>query len=257
MQHKLSVLIITKNEEENIKPLLSSIDFADEIVVVDSGSTDKTVTIAEALGAKVLFREFDYHAAQKNWGLEQLQNNWVLIVDADERIPNELKEEIISILNQENIKEKAFWIKRENFLMGEKVNYSGWQNDKVIRLLDKNFCKYNDKLVHEEIETKEKTGVLKHRLIHSTYKDFKTYFDKLQKYSTQKAIIKSEKGENINLYYLIVKPGAKFFKRFILEKGFLDGKIGVVISSMAAFHDFLVYVKVWRIKNGEDVSTLD
>ncbi len=257
MQHKLSILIITKNEEENIKALLSSIDFADEIVLVDSGSTDQTVRIAEDLGAKVLFREFDYHAAQKNWGLAQLQNNWVLIIDADERIPETLKEEIVSVLHKETILEKAFWIKRTNFLMGEQVNYSGWQNDKVIRLFHKSFCKYSDKLVHEEIETKDKVGMLNHNLIHYTYKDFKTYFAKLQKYSTQKAIIKSEKLQTVNLYHFIVKPGAKFFKRFFMEKGFLDGKIGMIISSMAAFHDFLVYLKVWRIKKGEDITTLD
>jgi len=257
MQHKLSVLIITKNEEQHITALLPSLDFADEIVIVDSGSTDKTVESAKSFGAKVLFRAFDYHAAQKNWGLTQLNNDWVLVIDADERVPNELKEEIISILNREHIQEKAFWIKRTNFLMGEKVKYSGWQNDKVIRLFDNSCCKYNDKLVHEEVETKEKIGVLTHRLEHYTYKNFKTYFDKLQKYSTQKAIIKSKKYKSVGLYHLIAKPGAKFFKRFVIEKGFLDGKIGIVISSMAAFHDFLVYLKVWRIKNGEDIDSLD
>lgn len=257
MQQKLSILIITKNEEEHIKPLLSSISFADEIVVVDSYSTDKTVAIAEELGAKVLFREFDYHAAQKNWGLQQLHHNWVLVIDADERVSDDLKEEITTILKQPIIKEKAFWIKRENFLMGERVKYSGWQNDKVIRLFNRKFCKYNDKLVHEEIETNEKVGVLKHKLMHYTYKNFKTYFGKLQKYSTQKALIKSEKHQKINLYHLIIKPGTKFFKRFVLQKGFLDGKIGVIISSMAAFHDFLVYLKVWRIKKGEETTTLD
>lgn len=257
MREKLSVLIITKNEEEHINALLSSIDFADEVVVVDSYSTDKTVILAEELGAKVLFREFDYHAAQKNWGLKQLQNDWVLVIDADERISSNLKEEIIAVLNKENLREKAFWIKRENFLMGKKVKYSGWQNDKVIRLFNRKFCKYGDKLVHEEIETNEKVGFLKNKLIHYTYKNFKSYFNKVQKYTTQKALIKSKTHSTINFYHLVIKPLAKFLKRYILEKGFLDGKIGVIISSMAAFNVFLVYLKVWRINKGEEVAKLD
>lgn len=251
MSKKLSILIITKNEEENIKPLLSSLDFGDEVVVVDSYSTDKTTEFAEKLGAKVLYREFDYHAAQKNWALKQLKNDWVFIIDADERIPDSLKEEIISFLNKEETKEKAFWIKRVNFLMGEKVKYSGWQNDKVIRLFNKHFCTYNDKLVHEEVITDDKIGILKNKLEHYTYKDFNTYFEKFQKYSTQKALIKSKKHKKINLFHLVGKPSFKFFQRFILKKGFLDGKIGIIVSSMAAFHDFLVYLKIWRMKNGE------
>ncbi|WP_196886776.1 glycosyltransferase family 2 protein [Aureivirga sp. CE67] len=254
MSNKLSVLIITKNEEEHMKPLLSSIDFADEIVVLDSYSTDKTTEIAEEMGAKVLYRKFDYHAAQKNWGLEQLKNDWVLIVDADERIPEDLKSEIKSILNQNEIKEKAFWIKRINYLMDCKVQYSGWQNDKVIRLFDRKHCKYNDKLVHEEIETTEKIGVLKQKLEHYTYKDFKTYFEKFQKYSTQKALIKFKKGKKAGLFELLIKPGFKFFQRYIMKLGILDGKIGVVVCSMAAFHDFLVYLKMWRMQNGEKLD---
>lgn len=255
MKHKLSVLIITRNEEDNIKELLGTIDFADEVVVLDSYSTDKTVAIAEELGARILYREFDYHAAQKNWGLTQLEHDWVLIIDADERIPNELKDEISTILNKIDIEEQAFWIKRINFLMGQKVKYSGWQNDKVIRLFNKQFCKYNDKLVHEEVETSEKVGVLKNRLEHYTYKNFTSYFIKFQKYSTQKALIKSKKYSKITAFHLLCKPGFKFFQRYILKKGFLDGKIGVVISSMAAFHDFLVYLKIWRIKNGEEFTS--
>ena len=257
MQHKLSILIITKNEEKFIKSLLTSLDFADEIVVVDSGSTDKTTEIAKELGAKVLFREFDYHSAQKNWGLQQLKNDWVLILDADEKVSDELKQEIKSILNKRDIEEKAFWIRRKNFFMGEEVKYSGWQNDKVIRLLHKGFCKYDDKLVHEEIETNEKVGVLNNKLLHYTYKDFKTYFKKFQKYSTQKALIKNEKHEKVGFFHLAIKPGIKFFKHYVLHKGFLDGKVGLIISIMESFQDFLVYLKVWRIKNGEDISKLD
>ncbi len=254
MQHKLSVLIITKNEEEHLKELLNSIDFANEIVVVDSYSTDATVKVAESFGARVLFREFDYHAAQKNWGLKQLKNDWVLIIDADERVPENLKKEITTILNKEVIKEKAFWLKRVNYLMGKKVKYSGWQNDKVIRLFHKSYCKYNNKLVHEEIETTEEIGTLKHKLLHFTYKNFTLYFAKFQKYSTQKAKLKAKKYKTITLFHLLVKPGFKFFQRFILKLGFLDGIIGVVIASMAAFHDFLVYLKIWRINNGENLE---
>ena len=248
MQKSVSIIITTKNEEKNLKELLPTLSFANEIIVVDSFSTDKSIEIAKSFNSKTFQREFDYHAAQKNWGLQKTTNNWVLILDADERISKELETEIKNVIDSNPI-EKAFWIKRRNFLMGKEVKYSGWQNDKVIRLIDKRFCKYNNKLVHEEIETSERTSTLTNKLTHFTYTDINQYFDKFFKYSTQKAILKHRKGKKSNLFHILIKPSFKFFKRYIINKGILDGVIGGVVCAMAAFQDFVVYLKLWRLKN--------
>ena len=141
---KISAIVTTKNEEHNIVNALKSVSFADEIIVVDSFSTDKTVELAKPLATKIFQRKYDSPSKQKNWAMQKVKFEWIIILDADERVTLKLQEEIKKILkNQSDF--DGFWIKRENFFMNKKVKFSGWQGDKVIRLIKKDKCKYDNK----------------------------------------------------------------------------------------------------------------
>lgn len=248
MAHQLTALIPTKNEVNNIEAVIASVSFADEILVVDSFSTDGTVEKAMNLGAKILQRTFDYHAAQKNWAIPQAKHDWILLVDADERVTPELKKEIIFVLQQKEIKEKAFWIKRINHFMGQRVHYSGWRNDAVIRLFDKKYSRYEDIFVHEEIICTGTTRKLKHKLSHNTYKNFDAYIQKMNRYATQQAKVYDLKTGKITPYHLVLKPFWGFFKHYIVQSGFRDGFVGFTIGYIQAYVVFMRYVKLWLLR---------
>ena len=247
---KLTAIIPTKNEAHNIEAALKSVLFADEIMVVDSFSTDETVQLARTYTDFVLQREYDYPASQKNWAISQASHEWVLLLDADERIPHELQMEIIEILKNGTDK-SAFWIYRRNHFMGKPIRFSGWQNDRVIRLIRRDKCRYADKLVHEEIETNGEVGVFKNRMLHFTYTDLKTYLEKMDRYTTWAAMEKMKKNRRVNFFHLGIKPLYRFFTHYFLRFGFLDGKHGLIISVLSAYSVFLRYVKIFRLKENE------
>ncbi|KAA9333799.1 glycosyltransferase family 2 protein [Adhaeribacter soli] len=251
--HKLSAIIITKNEELNIAGVLDSVAWADEILVVDSFSTDKTLEIASRYPVRILQRPFDNHARQKNWAFTQASHRWVLVVDADERVTEKLATEIKAILAGSPDK-AAYWIYRKNYFMGSEVKYSNWQNDKVIRLLDRTRGAYADRSVHEEIETSGPVGSLKNKLIHNTYRDFEHYFEKYIRYSWWSARDRAKKTKQVTLFHLALKPLFRFFRQYILKLGFLDGKVGFIIASMSAYSVFLRYLIVWRMQAGETMK---
>ncbi|MCH8318781.1 MAG: glycosyltransferase family 2 protein, partial [Bacteroidetes bacterium] len=189
----LTVIIPCKNEAHNIEQVLQSVSWADEIMVVDSFSTDKTVEFAKKYTDFILQHECidsmtqQYvDSAQKNWAIPQANNEWILLVDADERVTAELKQEILEVLNN-NPQEVAFWIKLENYFMGKKIKYSGWQHDAVIRLFKRDHCKYEQKYVHAEIVANGKIGYLKSKLLHHTYKGLKHYLEKWDRYTSLSA----------------------------------------------------------------------
>jgi glycosyltransferase involved in cell wall biosynthesis len=247
---KLTAIIPVKNEEHHIEGVLQSVAFADEIMVVDSFSTDKTLELAKKFTDFILQREYDYPAAQKNWAIPQASHEWVLLMDADERITPELQAEICGLLGRD-IQESAFWIYRRNHFMGKPIRFSGWQHDRVIRLIKKEACRYNDKLVHEEIVTRGKVGRLKNPMLHFTYTDLKTYLAKMDRYTTWSALEKSKKTQKVTLFHLALKPGYRFFAHYFLRLGILDGKEGFIISALSAQSVFLRYLKIFRLKNNE------
>ncbi len=180
--HKLTAIIPCKNEEDNIEDVIKSIDFADEVMVVDSFSTDNTVALARKHTDFIIERIYDYPAAQKNWATPQANYEWILLLDADERATEALKEEVLAILKGEPEKD-AYWIRRENYFMGKKLNFGGTQGDKVIRLFKRDVCRYEDKNLHEEIITEGKVGMLKHKLLHYSYKSLEHYLAKINRYT--------------------------------------------------------------------------
>ena len=253
--HPLSVLITTFNEAEHIRDVLESVSWADEILVVDSFSTDATITLAEEFKAnifkgkmKILQRKYTSPAEQKNWAIPKVQHGWILILDADERVTPDLKNEIQILLQKEPTKD-AYWIPRQSFFMGKKVKYSGWQGDAVIRLLKKEKCRYANVQVHEEIVTQGiEVGRLQNKLEHYTYRDLNHFLAKMERYADWSAQDHFAKTPKVTFFHLYLKPTFRFFKHYIFQLGFLDGKVGFIISVIMAWGVFLRYVKIEEMR---------
>ena len=250
--HPISVIITTHNESENIAACIDSVSWANEIIVVDSFSSDSTVEIAKNKNAIILQREYIGPSDQKNWAIEQVKNEWVLILDADERVSMALQNKIQSILNQSTINEDLFWIARQNYFLGKKINYSGWQNDKVIRLFRKEKGKYNDKQVHEEIITQGlKVGMIAEKLDHYTYKSMHHFLAKMDRYALWSAKDHAAKTKSVGIFQLFFKPLYRFIQHFFLKLGFLDGLTGFIISLIMAWGVFLRYVYLIDLKKNK------
>ncbi len=250
----ITVLITCFNEENNMEALLKSVQWAAEILIIDSFSTDRTLEIAQQYPTKILQRTYQGPADQKNWAIPQATYPWILILDADERVTSELAKEIRQILQ---IKESqdGYWIKRKNYFMGQHIRHSGWGNDKVVRLIQRDKCQYDDKQVHEEIDTSTiKIGQLNAYLIHNTFKDVDHYLAKIQRYARWSAQDYAHKTTRVTWFHLYGKPAFRFFKHFILQKGFLDGKVGFIISSIMAWGVFLRYVHLKQLLSKKEPS---
>lgn len=253
---KISAIIPCFNEEANIKSAIESCLFADEIIVVDSFSTDKTLEIVRQFPqVKLLEHEYINSAAQKNWTIPQASYDWIFLLDADETTNEKLINEIKQTV-QSNPNEVAFWIGRDNYFMDKKLDHI-WSGDAVIRLFRKSKCSYEEKHVHAEIKTDGTVGKLKNSMAHDTYKGkgLEAHLLKGQRYTTWAALDRVKKIKKVTLYHLLVKPYFAFLKRYILQLGILDGKQGFIISCMGAWNVFIRNVKVWRMHEGEVFDT--
>lgn len=245
----LSVIITTLNEEDNIEGVITSVKGAAEVLVIDSFSEDNTRVLAEAKGATVYERKYAGPADQKNWAIPKAKYEWILILDADERVTPALWQEIQQLLSQETIPYDGFWISRQNYFMGQKVNYSGWQGDAVIRLIRRDICRYNQKQVHEEIETKGvRIGRLVHKMDHYTFKNATHFLDKMRRYGEWSAKDHLAKTHSIGILQLFGKPFFRFMKHYFIQRGVLDGRVGFIISAIMAWGVFLryLYMLEWK-----------
>ena len=245
---KLTAIIPAGNEIHNIESVIKSISFADEVLVVDSFSSDGTFEIAKKLATKVIRRDYEYSASQKNWAIPQAAHDWILLVDADERVTPELKNEIVLLLQNPPQDIAAFWIGRNNHFMGEKVNYSGWRNDSVIRLFKRDLCVYQDKHVHAEILVNGKIGRLKNKFYHNTYITFDKYIEKMNRYATWQSKDYDKKTGKLTPYHFIIKPIWGIFKHYILQRGFRDGVVGLAIGYIQGYVIFMRYIKLWLLR---------
>lgn len=248
---KITAIIPVFNEEHNIEEALKSVAFADEILIVDSFSTDRTVSIAKKFTDKILQRKFDYPASQKNWAIPQASHEWILLLDADERVTPQLKEKIQTILQNPPQDIAGYWIYRKNHFMGKHVRYSGWQNDKVVRLFRKSMCKYEDKMVHEEIQTDGKLGFISERLYHNTYVSLDNYIAKLNRYAYWQARDYDKRTNLLTPYHFFIKPLWRFFKHFVIQQGFRDGVVGFTISFLQSYALLMRYIKLWLYRRGQ------
>lgn len=251
----ISVIIPTYNEAHNIRAALESVAWADEILVVDSYSTDETIDIAREYTSFILQREYKHSADQKNWAIPQVTHQWVLLLDADERVTPGLRDEIQGWLQQEEIPYDGFWIGRQNHFLGKKVNYSGWQGDAVVRFFRKT-CRYEDKNVHAEIiTTGKRIGKLQHKLLHFTFRDSTHFLNKMMRYGKWSARDYAPKTPRVTLYHLWIKPAFRFFKHFVIQRGFLDGRTGFIISVIMAWGVFLRYLNIIELRRAEQQDT--
>ncbi len=249
----LSVVITTNNEEPNIGRTLAAVAFADEILVVDSFSTDRTVAIAREHGATVMERAYTGPADQKNWAIPRATHEWILLLDADEVVTPELAREITTLLAAPRIDKEAYWISRDNFFLGQPIRFSGWQNDRVIRFFHRDKARYRPVQVHEEIDTDGlQVGQLQGRLLHYTYRSLAHFLAKMERYADWSARDHAPRTGTITLYHLWIKPAFRFFKHFVWQQGFRDGRAGFMVSKIMAWGVFLRYAKLIEIRKNEN-----
>jgi glycosyltransferase involved in cell wall biosynthesis len=229
-KEKLTALIITYNEMGYIEKCIDSVSFADEIIVVDSFSTDGTFNfLKDHPKVKVIQNPFENFTAQKSFALKQATNDWVLFLDADEIVSTSLQMEISETVSSDT-EIAAFWFYRQFMFKNEKLNYSGWQTDKNYRLFRKSKASFSDcKIVHETLDVDGTSGILKEKLIHYCYKNHEDYKGKMLKYGRLKAIESFYREKKYSYAMMIAKTSWKFFNHYILRLGFLDGKKGFII----------------------------
>ena len=252
-EEKLSGLIITYNEEKNIAEILECFDFCDEVIIVDSFSTDKTLEIAKNLPkVKIIQHPFHHFTEQRNIALEHAKNDWVLFLDGDERITPALKNEIIEILHSKHPKD-AYYFYRNFFFEGREIHFSGTQNDKNFRLFRKSKTKYvTDKKVHETLDITENIGILKNKLLHYSVSDITSYRRKMIHYGQLKGQELFAKGKRYSFFTQWGKTLFKFFKSYVLQLGFLDGKDGF---SLCKLQTLSVYETYQSLKSEEKQIT--
>ena len=250
LRNKISALIITFNEQDNIQQVIDNVGFADEIIVVDSFSTDNTVDIIkENPKVKLIQRKFVNYTDQKSFAMERASHDWVLFLDADERLTDKLKNEILHTVNKTNNNIVAYYFYRTFMFKNSRLYFSGWQNDKNYRLFRKskvNFTK--DRIVHETLIVDGETGILKYKLIHYSYKNFEDYKGKMLKYGQMKANEEFKKGKKAKWFHFIFRPLYKFLNHYLLRLGILDGKKGITICYLNALGVHARYKELKRLQ---------
>lgn len=254
----ISVIILTKNEAENILPCLRSVDFAGEKIVVDDFSTDNTRELARKAGAIVYKRQLDNFASQRNFALTKAKYDWVFFLDADERVTPALRQEILAVLTQAaagRTVAAGFRLARHNNIFGQTLRYTDWYPDYQLHFFRKSKGRYTRK-VHEQVVVDGQIADLKTPLEHQNYDTIDQFITKnyLQYASLEAQILRSE-GYHFTVADLIRKPFGEFLRRFFLRQGYRDGVHGLIASILVAFATFVVYTKVWE-KEGFPVGDI-
>lgn len=241
----LSAAVITKNEEGLLPSCLQSLAFADETVVVDSGSSDKTVEIARGFGCRVYVEKWKGFGPQKQSALEKCSNDWVLVIDADERVPDETQKAIEEVLKSPDA--GAYSFRRKNFLHGKWIRHSDWWPDRQVRLVRKSGGRFTG-TIHEKWLAEGKIKALDSHIEHRSFTDYSDMLDTLDSYSTELALKLYENGKRANSLSPVLHGMAIFIKTYILKRGFLDGFDGLVISLNKGMGSFFKYAKLIELQ---------
>lgn len=247
---KLSATLVTLNEERNIARALESLRCADEILVVDSGSTDRTREIAARLGARVIEEPWRGYAAQKNFAAQAAAHDWILSLDADEALNEELEGELLA-LKHSDPPFKAYSMPRLAQYCGRWIKHSGWYPDRKIRLYHRAFADWKGSYVHESVVSQQPAGQLNGHLLHFTCASLAEHVRTVDRYTTLAARELAERGVDIPLRRLTLDPAWTIFRTYILRRGFLDGPQGIAIAWMAGFYTFLKYAKAREALNAD------
>lgn len=242
---RLTAVLITLDEERHLADCLVSLaGVADEIVVLDSGSTDATAELASAAGARVSVRPFDGYGPQKQAALELATGDWVLSIDADERVTPELASEIRRVIAQPGAP-AGYWVRRELVYLGVPLRHGGAESDWVLRLVRRAQARFSPDLVHERILVDGPEARLQGTLLHLKYRTLSEHLRAIDRYTTLIAERKGARGARFSAWHLLRIPW-ELFVRLVLKLGVLDGRAGVIHAVMAAFYGFLKYAKLWR-----------
>jgi glycosyltransferase involved in cell wall biosynthesis len=242
----LSVIIITKDEEKNIRFCLQSVMWADEIIVVDAGSQDRTVDIVKEFTQKIFSRPWDGYGAAKNYGLSQCSGEWVLWLDADERVTPELQKEILDRLSSVDNKVSALSMPRRANFLGRWINHCGWYPGRITRVFRRSAGRFTEEKVHERLEVQGETIQLHSDLLHYTDPDLRYYFEKFNKYTSLAAEELVTHKKRFMLVQLTVNPVWVFIRMYIVRMGFLDGIPGLILCVLSANYVFTKYAKLWE-----------
>ena len=243
----LSTVVITKNEERNIDDCLMSVQWADEIIVVDAESTDRTQELARGYTSHVFIRPWEGYGLQKNFGILQATGDWILILDADERVSQELAKEIQDRLALwTNGDPVAFCLARRNVFYGKWVRWGGAYPDLQIRLFQKDKATYNDVEIHENLMVDGRTGDLEGYLEHYTERKIVDHFRKFSVYITLAAKEKAKSTSTVQWWHLVVNPFVTFLKKYCLKQGFRDGIRGIIFAGFASMYTFGKYAKLFE-----------
>ena len=245
----LSVVVIAKNEAQNIQDCLESAQWADERVLVDAESSDQTVEIVRAMHppVHVFSRPWPGFGPQKNFGIAQTSSDWILILDADERVTPDLQHEIQELLHRPDSDTVAYRVPRRNFLWGHWIHYGGLYPDYQIRLFQKSTASYNDVPIHENLIVKGAIGTLRHPLDHFSERRIEDHFRKMDAYTTLAAKGKWETCSSVSWYHLLLNPLVTLCKVFLLKQGVRDGVPGLINSLFSSMYTFLKYAKLWEM----------
>ena len=239
---KITATIITLNEERNIARAIESLRCCDEILIIDSGSTDRTVELAQNLGVRVIEAGWRGYSAQKNWAAEQASHDWILSLDADEALSEALEAEIWS-LKKSGPKHDAYTMPRLARYLGRWILHSGWYPDRKVRLYHRAKAVWVGEFVHESVQVKGKVGHLESNILHFTCDSLSEHLRTLDRYTTLAAQEIAARKLKVPLHRIVLDPAWTFLKSYVLQRGFLDGLEGLTIAYMAAFYTFLKYSK--------------
>jgi glycosyltransferase involved in cell wall biosynthesis len=257
MSNRLTVIIPCKDERENIRACVTSAQrIADEVLVADSGSTDGTREIAQKLGCRIIEREYRTSGDFKNWAIPQAAHEWVLILDADERVTPELAAEIRSVLAQPQ--HDGYWIYRCNHFLGHPIRFGPWKNDRCLRLFRRNLGRYVGPTDHAEVELREgSVGRLRARMTHYTCTSYAQYLPKLARYADVQSRIWHAAGRRARLRHLLLKFPLRFLQGYVLRLGFLDGLAGLQVCVLVAYLSYLKHAYLWQRQNARDWRQID
>ena len=255
--HKLSVALITKNEESTIARCLESLKWADEIVILDGFSTDRTVEICKGYTDKVYQKAFESFPAERDFVLKKTSHSWVLSVDADMYFPPALCQEIQEVLTQEKIAVDGYYMKGLTVFLGKEIRHCGWFDCRYLRLFNKEKGSYDTKtfMVLDLFDVPGPKGRLRHHLMHYAKETFIEYYGKIKRTSYLTALEYKNKGLKINatnaFYWLLIKPMIIFIYKYVYKRGFLDGVVGLIVSINSAISYYVAYAALWEIQQDE------
>jgi glycosyltransferase involved in cell wall biosynthesis len=250
---KVSVTVIAKNEAADIGKALTSVSWADELIVVDAQSTDDTVSIARRHTDRVVVRQWAGYAAQKNYAASLASHDWILSLDADERVTPGLATEI-GITLREDPKEKAFGIPRVTHHLGRWIRTTDWYPDPQLRLYDRRSAQWTGQYVHESLDVNGRVGRLRGELQHFAYRDIADHLETIDRYTTYAARQMHEQGRRAGWLQIAGHPPLAFLRNYLLKRGFTDGVPGLIISAMNAHYVMLKFAKLWEMDSRQTFS---